>query len=197
MDWPAWITATFTVVVAIATIVLAISTILLWKATKNAAERQDKTTRILQRAYISVEPAGIHPFNSRELIVGHVKFVNRGHLPARNVSNFTVITKGNDTLTEADLPIGIIREQRLVVAPQTNAPRGTKSIEVKKIAESEFLYVYGKVTYTDGFGVSRWIKFCHRYPWAMAEDVPRGKFIDAEYARYHDEGNDADENKSA
>src|SRR5258708_5240545 len=53
--------------VALFTLVLAISTINLWSATKTAAERQEKDTRILQRAYLSVEPFGIRPYIVKDL----------------------------------------------------------------------------------------------------------------------------------
>lgn len=56
------ITALFTVVLAISTIGLWSSTRNLWSATVDAANRQEKDTEILQRAYLSVEPGGIHRF---------------------------------------------------------------------------------------------------------------------------------------
>jgi hypothetical protein len=45
---------------------------------------QREDTRILQRAYISVESAGIRNATTGELI-GHVEFANVGHLPASQV----------------------------------------------------------------------------------------------------------------
>jgi hypothetical protein len=190
-------TALGTIFIAAFTFTLKRSTDHLWEATLNAAKRQEKDTRILERAYISVEPAGIHPFNSAEFIVGHVKFVNRGHLPARKVSEFIWMKKGNQGLRKEELPIGTIPERKLVIAPQTYAGCGTNSLEGKDIADSDYLYVYGKVTYLDGFeSTPRWIEFCHRYPSKMARDVTGGKAISSRYARYHEEGNDADENES-
>jgi hypothetical protein len=50
------------------------------------AETQTKDTRILQRAYLSVEPRGINPMVGQpDLLVAHVKIVNAGNLPARQV----------------------------------------------------------------------------------------------------------------
>src|SRR5258708_2217137 len=46
--------------VAVYTLVLAISTIGLWVVTWRGIGNQSRETRILQRAYLSVEPEGIH-----------------------------------------------------------------------------------------------------------------------------------------
>jgi hypothetical protein len=49
---------------------------------------EQENIRILQRAYISVEPLGIEPFYSSggvpDNVVGHVQCRNVGHLPARD-----------------------------------------------------------------------------------------------------------------
>jgi len=49
---------------------------------------EQENTRILQRAYISVEPLGIEPFYSAagvpDNVIGHVECRNVGHLPARD-----------------------------------------------------------------------------------------------------------------
>lgn len=59
--------------------VLAVLTYLIWSTGKT-------DTRILQRAYIAVEPGGIHALLTSGDIIGHIAMKNSGHLPARNVS---------------------------------------------------------------------------------------------------------------
>src|SRR6185369_1548321 len=76
---------------------LGIVTFLLWYATnrlvregREAAKGQANDTRILQRAYLSVEPGGILPFedDDSDRVVGEIVIRNAGHLPARDVSCF-------------------------------------------------------------------------------------------------------------
>jgi hypothetical protein len=45
-----------------------------------------RDTRILQRAYIAVEPLGIHLMQNGSELIGHVAMKNAGRLPARKVS---------------------------------------------------------------------------------------------------------------
>jgi hypothetical protein len=69
-DWAIITSAVATAVVAVFTIVLA-----------SVGRRQIADTRILQRAYLSVEPKGIEwPTNG--FLVGQVAFKNVGKLPA-------------------------------------------------------------------------------------------------------------------
>jgi hypothetical protein len=54
------------------------------------------------------------------------------------------------------------------------------------------MYVWGEVTYTDGFGEPRFTKFCHRYNnQAIIPTSKCGLWIPPEDARYHDHGNEA------
>jgi hypothetical protein len=79
--------------VAFFTFVLSVSTIGLWAATGIGIFIQTRDTRILQRAYLSVEPGGVAPYASPTAtfdpdwrVVAHIRIHNAGHLPARNVS---------------------------------------------------------------------------------------------------------------
>jgi hypothetical protein len=61
------------------------------------------------------------------------------------------------------------------------------------ISPEKYLYVWGRVTYADGFGERRFVDFCHRYNTEMKETPPGGGYrIRTEHARYHDFGNRAD-----
>jgi hypothetical protein len=65
--------------------------------------------------------------------------------------------------------------------------------EVVTKISTRCVYVWGKVTYDDGFGNLRFTKFCHRYPVEGATgDTARGISIAADHGRYHEHGNDAD-----
>ena len=58
---------------------------------------------------------------------------------------------------------------------------------------NEFIYVWGRVTYLDGFGKRRFTNFCHRYNTGARKFAEGGRyFIPEEDARYHDYGNGAD-----
>jgi hypothetical protein len=69
-DWAAIASAVAAAVVAVFTIVLA-----------GVGRRQITDTRILQRAYLSVEPKGIE-WSTNGFLVGQVAFKNVGKLPA-------------------------------------------------------------------------------------------------------------------
>src|SRR5258708_27645644 len=76
--------------VAVYTLVLAFSTIGLWFVTARGVRTQIADTRILQRAYISVEPAGIHAHHERwrELLRGE-----KG--PLQSVPHVVINNSGN------------------------------------------------------------------------------------------------------
>jgi len=55
-----------------------------------------------------------------------------------------------------------------------------------------YLYVWGRVTYTDEFGTDGWTNFSHRYNCATKPDTSSVDF-DAKVARYHETaGNEAE-----
>ena len=56
-------------------------------------------------------------------------------------------------------------------------------------ADKAWLYVWGKVTYHDGFNRGRFIAFCHRYNLYGATEYG----IPARNGRYHEHGNRTDE----
>jgi hypothetical protein len=68
-------------VTALATLAIALFAFTLWRA----GERQMEMTRILQRAYLSVEPGGIVPFKSGDDLACDFLIHNVGHLPATQV----------------------------------------------------------------------------------------------------------------
>jgi hypothetical protein len=162
---------------------------------------QSKETRILQRAYITAEPLGINPYISKDgsihkQIIGHVGFVNVGRLPARDIIIIQpeiAWHSWKNIPKEKDLELTPQDRLNVVVPPGTKMPFGTKPYSAKYLKKAGSLYVWGEIRYTDGFGKSRFTKFCHRYPCKAHELAPDGSLrIDAKYGRYHDYGNDAD-----
>jgi hypothetical protein len=168
-------------------------------------------TRDLQRAYIAVEPRGVHMMQNGSDLIGHVGIKNAGKLPARNVSWFIGIKhSGNEEETDNFFPLEHCKGN-IVIAPETTATRGSVAkVQVQTLNEfcgvaSEridrenekptFLYVWGVVKYDDGFEQGRSTEFCHRYNWInRGKNRPQGKLyeIDTEFARHHTHGNDAD-----
>jgi hypothetical protein len=74
-------------IIALFTAVLAVSTIGLWLVTGQGIRAQARDTQILQRAYVAVEPLGIHSLKNSVEAVAHINIKNVGHLPARVMSN--------------------------------------------------------------------------------------------------------------
>jgi hypothetical protein len=190
------IVAVFTIVLAISTIGLWRSTRALWHSTEATGERQIRDTEILQRAYVSVEPDGIEPHQDRsDRVHGRVIFRNVGHLSARNVKWYGTCGMPKD---HEVFPIEELFSGQLVLPPGAAARQriGTaftqghgKEIPMPRIGNSTF--VWGIVTYEDGFGKRRFTRFCHRYP--TKAFIGRDAFIlGPEMAELHDHGNDAD-----
>jgi hypothetical protein len=187
--------------VAVYTLVLAFSTIGLWSVTGRGVKTQIADTRILQRAYISVEPRGIRLRVDSSSIMGHVAIRNAGNLPARNVSWFINI-KWSPNGEEEVFPLSSGKGS-VVITPGTEAMRGSggslllqdllngcKASEFSEIHNQApvYIYVWGIIAYDDGFGASRVTKFCHRYNWMMRDSF---KSIDVRHARLHEFGNDS------
>jgi hypothetical protein len=200
----ALLTAFATAAIAWFTLTLKRATDNLWQAGERqlrlmeaGREQQTLETRILQRAYISVEPGGIHQFRdgtdrlSCEIIVR-----NAGNLPAREVawSIDRVISPQGDLSNFAIGP----RAGNIVLAPQVTARMAGVHIPKNHVLrlrptperrDEYWIYVWGRVQYHDGFRPGRFINFCHRYNVAASDADGQ---INEETARYHEHGNSAD-----
>ena len=165
-----------------------------------------KDTRILQRAYIAVEPQGVHLMVNGNDLIGHVGIKNAGHLPARKLNcavnikyslsgeepeTFLPPEKGKENIvvapgTVATLGSGTtVKWWTLLEASAAEAARGDRGAEI-----DVFLYVWGSVHYDNGFKRTCRTKFCHRYRWVNRGRGHVGQYeIAAAYARYHQHGN--------
>jgi hypothetical protein len=187
-----WMLASFTGL-------LAIFTARLWYTTQ-------KDTRILQRAYIAVEPLGIHLMQNGSELIGHVAMKNAGHLPARKVSWFVNI-HASESGEEHDSLFPLQPDKgNIVIVPGAAATRGSaKGVQVQTLNElsgagagvdrelekSAYLYVWGAVRYDDGFKKMRTTRFCHRYSWNARKQYDNRCVIDAVDACYHEYANGA------
>jgi hypothetical protein len=181
---------------AVYTAVLAVSTIGLWIVTARGIRNQRRDTEILQRAYLSVEPGGIRePYDRADRVNGYVVCRNRGHLPARKLSWHVRTDTGQQGAENfgqqgaENFPIGEMSEPRGVVTPGTEMIRQSGTFFTEKLENA--LFVWGMVTYDDGFGNRRYTKFCHRYhtkPFLHA-----GTFqMPPDAGQIYEYGNDAD-----
>jgi hypothetical protein len=175
--------------VAAYTAVLAISTIALWIVTARGIRNQRRDTEILQRAYVSVEPGEISSTTVGRPLA-HVDFKNVGHLPASDFQWFLELTPSND---EHFRPPEIADDKLRaagVLPIGTRIRRGSPDV---RVATEKFLYAWGRVTYSDGFGNCRFTNFCHRYNTARREASTDANYLVRDtYARHHDLGNSAD-----
>jgi hypothetical protein len=168
----------------------------------------ERNTRILQRAYISIEPLGIKPWHSPATrvpcnVVGHVECRNTGHLPARNFRLSRIRMKWvDDDRIEKEVPpnVDIVDQGGEQTIPiQARVPVGSESLSsedlLQVVARKGYLLVWGKATYRDGFDTTpgRTIKFCHRYPCVdCIGDEKEGYTIGITNVRYHTHGNEQD-----
>jgi hypothetical protein len=188
-DWAAIASAVAAAVVAVFTIVLA-----------GVVRRQITDTRILQRAYLNVEPKGIE-WSTNGFLVGQVAFKNVGKLPATAFVSVVKKIEVHDAdwvtpiLTDAALP----RRAPGLVPIGAEVLQGSGGITPKEVLEApvsgdKYLYVWGRARFKNGFNRKRYVNFCHRYPLERMEPEPQGPgySISAKYARYHQYGNNAD-----
>lgn len=188
--------AVWTVILGIATFLLFLANRKLVKNARSATDRQEKDTRILQRAYLSVQPDGIRRlFKPPETAQANISIVNAGNLPARNVAWVIHQTFSNDDGLK-DFPVERGKaEGATVVVPRSHMiqngqpfPAGLGTFATPE-SSSKYLYVWGAVFYDDGFGDNRTTTFCHRY---NGISYNGSSDVIAEHGRLHSFGNGAD-----
>jgi hypothetical protein len=191
-----WVTIVSTVATAITGGVIAWFTIVL----AGVGRQQVADTRILQRAYLSVEPQGIEWLGFQQVFIGQVTFKNVGKLPATDFDSVVKKVEVHDAewktpdLSDADLPgfVGVIPIGAKV--PQGSPGLAADEVKQTQVSGDKYLYVWGRGKFKDGFGVERHVNFCHRYPCAKFTALtPMTTIaISKQFARYHQHGNKSD-----
>jgi hypothetical protein len=180
-------------ILAVATIFLAIFTMIL----SYVAYRQNKITRIVERAYVSVSPFGIETFRTKNNVIALIAIKNSGRLPARKIS-WVIYRDWSDQRRRRNFPI---RRTDFVcnniIASGGEIIKGTGPIPIKDFsdiaAKSPQIYVWGEIRYRSGFGLRRrMIRFCHRYDVTGIVPDDTGVYrIPARDGRHHEYGNEA------
>src|SRR5690242_1322875 len=99
---------------------------------------QFRDSRILQRAFISVEPGGIRPFeNEDERIACDIVIRNAGNLPAQHVA-WVIGTKLTSNQVQKEFPLRDAASigGDIVVAPHITTRKGAKPITKKQFNET-------------------------------------------------------------
>lgn len=193
------IVAAFTIVLALSTIGLWTATLRLWGAARDTAEQQSKDTEIIQRAYISVEPGGMKPFEGSgtdDRVACNIVINNAGNLPARKLS-WVINRAFSADAYRKDFQITGVEVGNIVLAPKVVAVKGANSVQTAEFDDAAegakpdqaWLYVWGRISYHDGFRDGRWTEFCHRYNLLGAIDY----IVPKDNGRYHEYGNQTDE----
>lgn len=184
--------------------ILAIGTIFIALFTAGLiiiSRRQIILTRILQRAYVAVEPRGVEQYRTLDgRLSCDVAFINAGNLPAQNVSWF-IDRDFSPDIERAEFPIPSNKfSGNNLIPPKGAITKGGPAINhtdydafVAQHAskpDQSWLYVWGRVRYKDGFGRNRFTDFCYRY---SLRTGPNNWSIDQKHGRQHEHGNRTDE----
>jgi hypothetical protein len=194
-------TAVFAFFVALFTLALVI--IGKWQADRlrETVEHARTSSEHELRAYVAVAPMGVAQLIGRTDAIGQVQLSNVGHLPARKVSLSVRMEVSPRTRAEFEV-IGDTDQRDRVIQAGGDMRQGSRDyIDIRSmIAMKQPVFVWGVAYYDDGFGKRRFTRFCHRYgvsshnrgvTWSTKPSKTRLVF-DADKARYHTEGNDAD-----
>jgi hypothetical protein len=175
--------------IAFGTLVIAAFTVVL----ACIAYNQQAATRVLERAYLSVQPLGIRQGEDGGWFAT-IGTHNAGRLPARDVWWSINIKRFSKHDHWQDFPLIEEKRRGPVITPGAVVRRASKRFSADDRYKTErFMHVWGEVAYSDGFGHGRNTKYCHRYNSAAIRPIGDGGLhVQPEDGRYHDYGNDAD-----
>jgi hypothetical protein len=159
---------------------------------------QLRDSRLLQRAYLNVEPFGIRQGSNS--FFADIGIRNAGRLPARHVAWLIRVERFSMDNEWKDFSYAHLKSGGTHVIPAGGVMRRSEptSIDGRFIQKAlagdgeYFVYVWGEVSYSDGFRNDRFVRFCHRYNYAAFKPRLKGYDIPTEEGRYHESGNDAD-----
>jgi hypothetical protein len=186
-------------IIALFTVILAISTAFLWKATRDLVDDASETSKKQLRAYIGTKVRGIERYEGSDpaRVIGILRIENVGQIPARITGIFSTTEWGPDGNRKEFGPYNL-RPSTITLHPRTWMQFGTASqllfTDITPHPETGkrigYLYVWGRIDYTDNLGTGGWTNFCHRYPCQMMD---AHAFIDRKFGRFNEHGgNEAD-----
>ncbi len=161
-------------VTAISSLIIAVFLLVLTCAVRRLA----KISKMLARAFLNVRAAGVYMLRDINECVAQVEIINTGNLPATKTKCFIKA----ELLDKRDWKIMIgghgLLTGNYLVPPHAKMRQGSENRipigpEFLRRQENLFLYVWGAVTYDDGFGKRRTITFCHRYNCANLTPQPQ------------------------
>lgn len=160
-------------VIALFTVILALATILLWLATQNLLRGAEETSKIQLRAYVFPVAASLNEgkfmrprvINRKNCPYIYLEWKNTGQTPAKKVVTWSQVEV-----------IEPINEDKLIVPPLEqkhfntlgSTVGGNKGSWFRELTKSEmaditagikFVYLYGRIEYTDVFNERRWTNF--------------------------------------
>lgn len=193
--------ADYTLWLFIATTVTAFFGLITAWLTNKSVHISEKALTTVERAYLSVAPRGIEQYKSGNgMLSCDVAFFNAGNLPAQNV-RWIILREFDTNGLRETFELTKKFSGNNIIPPRAEMRKG--GIAISHIEFDEFqkggsfnecwLYVWGRVTYKDGFGKARFTDFCHRYNVLGA----RNWTIEETTARYHEFGNRTDESETA
>jgi hypothetical protein len=171
------------------------------QATQDTLQEARDRNAIEMRAYVVVIPKGIEQDVGSFEFRGQVEIHNIGKTPAHNVS--TKVRMKTSDFHESNFKTNRFKNlaQRTLL-PDARMRQGTKNTGLVSdfMDQSEFIFVYGRVDYTDYLQERRSTMFCHRYNKATFEceidvtEQPKEPkvLIRTDMARHHIHGNQAD-----
>lgn len=161
----------------------------------HASERAHEV-RMLHRARVSVLPKGVaSSISGSEMLACNVAFYNGGNLPATRLC-WLIDRKFSMDGHLDDFPIERLLSGSSIVPAKMKVIKGARAIALTELdsfrtgggAKDRWLYVWGRISYEDGFGRNCRTDFCFRYNLAGMKD----KKILVGTARQHEYGNRAE-----
>ncbi|OWQ95364.1 hypothetical protein CDQ91_13860 [Sphingopyxis witflariensis] len=199
-DWAFWamIGGMLTMLGSFAALYFIRATLL---ATKETLQEERDRNAIEMRAYVVVIPQGIEKDIGKSEYRGQIEIHNIGKTPAHNVSARVWMKQSKfDAVDFETEPFQTLADRTLL--PDARMRQGTKNTgPISDFAKKPgFIFVFGRIDYTDYLMKRRSTTFCHRYNKATLATDPNEiaplaepqVLIRAATARHHIHGNRAD-----
>jgi hypothetical protein len=184
-----------------AAVAAALGALLAARRARQTVETMQDTAKRELRARLSALPGGINQLIGESNGMGHVTLRNVGKLPARNVSLWVDMMLSDLRETQFPIPDDTERPARVVQVETEMRQGSVTTMHLFDLRTTRrYIFVWGVAYYDDGYGSRRFTRFCHRYAvqahnsdldWE-AQATRTRSLIDADKARYHPNGNDAD-----